>query len=104
MVHLSDEHEYRLPSVLKRLQRARYPPPPRTAVAAMFLFWLGSILLIIAAAEGWFENPVPKGQRFAVFITGCVTFVPGSYATWRLWGAFRRWPGYKYDQVPSWDD
>ena len=51
-------------------------------------------------------------------------FVPGSYAAFNLraggvraaraagrdaaparrWGAFRRWPDYRYDQVPSWDD
>ena len=41
---------------------------------------------------------------FTLFLLGFITFVPGSYATFNLWGAFRRWPQFEYDQVPSWDD
>ena len=33
-----------------------------------------------------------------------VTFIPGAWSTTVLWGAFRRWPHYRYQQVPSWDD
>ena len=32
------EYTYYLPPALKRLQRARSPPPPKTALAALFLF------------------------------------------------------------------
>lgn len=31
-------------------------------------------------------------------------FIPGSYAVWTLYGAWRRWPGYRYSQVPAFDD
>lgn len=31
-------------------------------------------------------------------------FIPGSYATYQLYGAWMRWPGYRYSYVPSYDD
>lgn len=31
-------------------------------------------------------------------------FIPGSYASYILYGAFREWHGFAYDQVPSYDD
>lgn len=31
-------------------------------------------------------------------------FLPGSYASTNLLGAYLGWPGYSYDAVPSYDD
>jgi hypothetical protein len=40
----------------------------------------------------------------AMCSVGSIAFLPGSYATWHLYGAWRRWPGYTYDLVPSYDE
>mmetsp|Transcript_10465 Transcript_10465/g.14464 ORF Transcript_10465/g.14464 Transcript_10465/m.14464 type:complete len:106 (+) Transcript_10465:51-368(+) len=96
---------YQLPHSLRQYQLASHPPPPKTALAALFLLILGSILLFIGFAEGWYEHPNrTKGARFPLFMLGAMTFLPGSFATFMLFAAFRRWPGYYYEQVPSWDD
>jgi hypothetical protein len=33
-----------------------------------------------------------------------LVFLPGSYASFTLYGAWRRWPGYDYGQIPSYDN
>ena len=35
---------------------------------------------------------------------GAIAFLPGSFATWHLYGAWRQWPGYRYDLIPSYDE
>lgn len=34
---------------------------------------------------------------------GSIAFLPGSYACWHLYGAWKKWPGYSYDLIPSYD-
>jgi hypothetical protein len=33
-----------------------------------------------------------------------VVFLPGSYASFILFGAWMRWRGFTYDMIPSYDD
>ena len=33
-----------------------------------------------------------------------LAFIPGSYATFQLYGAYKGWKGYRYDAVPSYDE
>jgi len=33
-----------------------------------------------------------------------VAFIPGAYATAVLYGAWRRWPGYSFESLPSYDE
>ena len=35
---------------------------------------------------------------------GSIAFIPGSYATAILFGAWRRWPGYSFESLPSYDE
>ena len=106
MVELEDRiYKYWLPPFLKRLQRNRSAPPPRTALAALFLTTVGLVVIITGIYEKWYDvGPDVPYHFFTLFLLGFITFVPGSYATFNLWGAFRRYPGFEYDQVPSWDD
>ena len=63
------------------------------------------VVIIVGLYEKWYDvGPDVPYHYFTLFLLGFITFVPGSYATFNLWGAFRRWPQYDYDQVPSWDD
>jgi len=67
------------------------------------LLSLGATLLALAV----FEDRVvarQKSQRTILIVLGLVTGLPGAYASATLFAAFRRWPGYRYDLVPSWDD
>ena len=106
MVELEDRiYKYWLPPFLKRLQRNRSAPPPRTALAALVLTTVGLVVIIVGLYEKWYDvGPDVPYHYFTLFLLGFITFVPGSYATFNLWGAFRRWPQFEYDQVPSWDD
>ncbi|KAJ8602691.1 hypothetical protein CTAYLR_003773 [Chrysophaeum taylorii] len=87
---------------LRRFQRARYPPPPKTAIAAISLLVLGSVLFVTSLADHWYKPK--RSQRFPLFVLSLLTLPPGAFASFVLFAAFRRWPGYSYTQVPSWDD
>ena len=77
------------------------PFPWRTISAAILLFTLGTILLVRGVNEVTYYD----GERGrSMIILGSICFMPGSYASYLLWGAYRRWPGYKWNHVPSYDD
>ena len=66
---------------------------------------LGTTLIAVGLCEKWYDvGPKNDGHFFALWMLGFLTFLPGSYASFMLWGAFRGWPYYSYDEVPSWDD
>ena len=56
------------------------------------------------------ERHVQKGETDARTLVFChvpsarAAFLPGSYASWNLYGAYKGWVGYDYSQVPSYDD
>ncbi|OQR88226.1 hypothetical protein ACHHYP_07051 [Achlya hypogyna] len=74
--------------------------PIRTGLAAVVLFTIGSVLLYVSTLFGL------DGERrgLSFFVLGLITFIPGSYATTQLYGAYKGWPGYDYSQLPSYDD
>ncbi|OWZ01399.1 Transmembrane protein [Phytophthora megakarya] len=74
--------------------------PIRTGLAAASLFALGSILIYVSTLIGLDEER--RGLSF--LILGLIAFIPGSYATYQLYGAWKGWKGYNYDQIPSYDD
>ncbi|EEY52899.1 uncharacterized protein PITG_22040 [Phytophthora infestans T30-4] len=80
------------------LRRKKFPI--RTGLAAASLFALGSILIYVSNLIG-----LDKEKRGLSFlILGLIAFIPGSYATYQLYGAWKGWKGYNYDQIPSYDD
>ncbi|KAG7378350.1 hypothetical protein PHYPSEUDO_010230 [Phytophthora pseudosyringae] len=74
--------------------------PIRTGLAAASLFALGSILIYVSTLIGLDEEK--RGLSF--LILGLIAFIPGSYATYQLYGAWKGWKGYNYDQIPSYDE
>jgi hypothetical protein len=64
------------------------------------LFTLGSVML----AYGVPELNRDKDRGIAMVVLGSIAFLPGVYACWVLLGAYLRWPGYSYDQLPSYDE
>lgn len=47
---------------------------------------------------------VDKDRAIGMIVVGSLAFLPGSYATFILIGAWCRWDGYRYSDLPSYDD
>mmetsp|Transcript_6221 Transcript_6221/g.7716 ORF Transcript_6221/g.7716 Transcript_6221/m.7716 type:complete len:97 (-) Transcript_6221:333-623(-) len=84
----------------KRIRIAR-PPPPKTTVAAGLMLVGGTALLLLGAFIGILED-AHKGM--SLMILGVILVLPGSYASYILYGAYKRWPDFHYHQVPSYDE
>lgn len=95
------KHRARLPSLM-------HLPPPKTTIAAVGMLLLGSLFLVLGLATfltslmGTMADDRDRG--LAMIILGSLMFIPGSYASCVLYGAYRGWPGYEYNQVPSYDE
>uniref|UniRef100_A0AAV1UNI3 Transmembrane protein 230 n=1 Tax=Peronospora matthiolae TaxID=2874970 RepID=A0AAV1UNI3_9STRA len=74
--------------------------PIRTGLAAASLLIVGWILIIISMFIGLDE----ENRGLSCFILGLIAFIPGSYASFQLYGAWKGWKGYDYNQIPSYDD
>lgn len=95
---LSKEDAARAAATDLEIRRTTFPI--RTGLAAASLFILGSILIYVSTLIGLDEEK--RGLSF--LILGLIAFIPGSYATYQLFGAWKGWKGYHYDQIPSYDD
>lgn len=95
------KHRARLPSLV-------HYPPPRTTLAAVGMLVVGSIFLSLGVVTFLTNLMGSKGEDrdrgLAMIVLGSLMFIPGSYASCILYGAYRGWPGYEYSQVPSYDD
>ncbi|TYZ52040.1 hypothetical protein PybrP1_004834 [[Pythium] brassicae (nom. inval.)] len=74
--------------------------PVRTGMAAASLFALGSVLIFVSTRIGL--DGEHRGLSF--LILGLIAFIPGSYASYQLYGSYKGWKGYDYSQIPSYDD
>ena len=83
--------------------RGRRAPPLKTAICALLLFTGGTVFLILAIFDfmhrfrGW-------EKTWGYLSLGLIMFIPGSFSTYTLTGAYLGWRGFSYDQVPSYDD
>ena len=71
----------------------------RTHIAAIAMLVVGSCLLL-AGLVVLFHN---EEDSIPLFVLGAMTFIPGSYASWTLFGSYMKWPGFKADDIPSYD-
>lgn len=71
-----------------------------TVTVALVLFAVGSLMLYYGVQE----LGVDRDRAIAMLVVGSIAFLPGSYATAQLYGAWRRWPGYSYDSIPNYDE
>ncbi len=83
--------------------RGKRAPPLKTAICALLLFTGGLIFLILAIID--FMNRYRGWEKTWGFLSlGLIMFIPGSFSTYTLTGAYLGWRGFSYDQVPSYDD
>jgi Transmembrane proteins 230/134 len=94
------------PSLHRRKLILTYNSPPlKTSIAAVLMLATGSIFLTLSALSAFEpESRHEGGKGIAFLILGLMLFIPGSYSSTVLFGAWRAWPGYTYDLVPSYDD
>lgn len=72
----------------------------KTVTAAIVLFTVGSIMIWLGTKNLY----VDRERAIAMLVLGSLMFIPGSYASFILFGAWRRWAGYRYEDLPSYDD
>jgi hypothetical protein len=63
----------------------------------IFLKLVGGIILIVLG--GVIALLEDKNRGGALLLLGFFLFIPGSYSSTLLWGAYRGWAGYRYSQV-----
>lgn len=100
----------------------RYPPP-KTTIAAVLLL-VGGIVFVSLGLSILYTNLLSSGRKdrgLALIILGSLSkyhspllffanylislvLLPGSYASFIIYASWRRWPGYDYSQLPSYDD
>jgi hypothetical protein len=71
-----------------------------TIGAAVALFTVGSLMLYY----GVLALPTEKDRAIGMLVTGALAFIPGSYATWTIFGAWMGWRGYDMHELPSYDE
>jgi len=77
-------------------------PGWRTLATSAICLIAGVVLFSIGAVYRWTSDGSEKhNQGMDLLIVGGILLVPGSYTCWVLLGAFLKWPGYKYNMVPS---
>lgn len=53
----------------------------------------------------WLTACLQAGDRgLSMVVLGSLMFIPGSYASFILYGSWRGWHGYEYSMIPSYDD
>eukprot|EP01119_Soliformovum_irregulare_P004032 TRINITY_DN15041_c0_g1_i1.p1 TRINITY_DN15041_c0_g1~~TRINITY_DN15041_c0_g1_i1.p1 ORF type:complete len:123 (-),score=13.10 TRINITY_DN15041_c0_g1_i1:209-577(-) len=73
----------------------------KTAGVAICLVVLGVSFLIAAIVDiSIGEKPI---RAVSFLVVGILCALPGAYQSWVLFQAYRRAPGYRFSQVPSYD-
>jgi hypothetical protein len=72
----------------------------RTVCAAAALFSLGSLMLFFGVQA----LRTDRDRGIAMCTVGALAFLPGSYASYTIFGAWMGWPEFAYDSLPSYDD
>ena len=85
----------------RRYTRREFKYPWRTITAAVALLLTGTIMGCIGLAEFYGGN---REKGVTELVIAGITFIPGSYASFLLYGAWSEWPGYDWDALPSYDD
>ena len=82
--------------------------PPRTTLWVLVMLCLGSILLLLGLGQyydSWFgEKEIDGAIGLSMIGLGSFMFIPGSYGSYILYGAWSRWDGFSYDNIPNYGD
>lgn len=79
--------------------------PVKSIVLSLFLFIVGSILLILAGlVMGGVFGSTPDASATPLVIIGVLTFIPGFYHVRLAYYAWKGYQGYSFSDIPSYDN
>jgi hypothetical protein len=84
-----------------RVSDRRALPPFKTTLAAIIMVSVGLLMLFVGIRRFVTSSEHHIG---GVLVIGLLTMIPGTYASFILFGTWMGWPDYDYSQVPSYDD
>ena len=107
----ADEAEIDYSSLLRNRARvsrsSRQQLPPRTTLWVLALLVFGSVFLILGVSEymtSIFQMGGDTSVGLSMIVLGALMFVPGSYGSFIIYGTYRGWTGYSYNQIPNYDE
>ena len=82
--------------------------PPRTTLWVLIMLTVGTVMLVLgfgAYYDEWFgEEEVEASVGLSMIGLGALMFIPGSYGSYTLYGAWNRWEGFAYNNIPNYGD
>jgi hypothetical protein len=90
-----------------RAARPRPSPPPRTTLWVLALMIFGTVFLVLGISEyfsAFFKVGGDSSVGLSMIILGAIMFIPGSYGCFIIYGTYRGWHGYSYNQIPNYDE
>ena len=82
--------------------------PPRTTAWVLCMLLIGTILITLGLGQfydAWFGDEEKEDHiGLSMICMGSFMFIPGIYATYTLYGAWNRWDGFSYTQIPNYGD
>ena len=76
----------------------------RTLLVTLIMCITGLILFITGAVIFWGSNGHEKhNQGKDILVVSAILLLPGTYGAIVLFGTWRKWPGYSYRLIPSFD-
>ena len=76
--------------------------PIRSIVLSIFLFVIGTMLLILAGLLiGGVFGSSPDASATPLLILGAITFIPGFYHVRLAYYAFKGYHGYSFSDIPN---
>eukprot|EP00112_Aurelia_sp_Birch-Aquarium-sp1_P006597 Seg1724.10 transcript_id=Seg1724.10/GoldUCD/mRNA.D3Y31 product="hypothetical protein" protein_id=Seg1724.10/GoldUCD/D3Y31 len=79
-------------------------PPTKAILLAVFLFTLGTLLLVIGSLLFTGYIDVEYADRtYPMLILGSLLFIPGFYHVRIAYYAWRGYRGYSYEDIPAFD-
>ena len=61
-------------------------------------------MLLIFGVRVYRNEPDKRDVAIGMLCMGSLVFIPGAWSTYILYGAMREWSGFRYEQVPSYEN
>ena len=81
--------------------RVKRKIPLNICITSIGLNILGNVFLTMSI-DFYIENPEHEGS-LPMLILACLTFIPGIYSAFILYGIIRKWNGYNINSISSYE-
>jgi len=89
----------------EQLEVFRRPIPWKAIILALFLFIIGSAIIIMSCLifTGFIVNIKPTDGLLVLLLLGFVMFIPGFYHCRIAYYAYHKYPGFAFEEIPDFD-